>query len=212
MINSDGTYYLWDGFNVVYQPQYQWKDARQGTIDATTAVASDLPQIGSFECHKESCPHTFTVPAIMPWSYDFKYEEGHTAFNATSPGYLGRSAFSYDATVYNLGRRIGEGSNSTSALVVQYSPVFASYPYLVLKDTSSWWGFGKTPAVALHYYGSEGGGRDDGGNTIHDGRRSKVNGFSYKAFAYRVLRQVPLNESMPWAAAYRASFVDGNTT
>jgi len=212
MRNKDGTYYLWDGINVVYSPGYKWKNERIGTIDARTAASSDLPLIGKFECHAKSCPHIFKVPAITPWPYDFGYEEGHSAYNSTSPAYLGLHLITYHSTVYNLGRKIAEGSNSTSVLVVQYRPVYSSYPYLVLKDASSWWGFGKTPAVALHYYGSEGGGTDDGGATVHEGRRSKINGFSYKSFAYRVLYPVPLNESMTWAGAYQAGFTEGGHT
>lgn len=212
MRNSDGTYYVWDGINLVYLPDYKWKAAREGTIDARTGVESDLPAIGRFECHMDLCPYTFRDAAITPWSYHFSYEEGHAAYNSTSRGYTGPHIFSFHTVIYNMGRRIGDGTNSTSALVVQYRPVFASYPYLVLKDTSSWWGFGKTPAVALHYYGSEGGGRGDGAGTVHGERRSKINGFAYKSFAYRVLAPVPLNESLTWAGAYQAEFSDGNLT
>ncbi|MDE1863034.1 MAG: hypothetical protein KGI33_08990 [Thaumarchaeota archaeon] len=212
MRNEDGTYYVWDGINIVFDPHYEWKMERFGTIDTHTDSSSDIPLIGQYECHKRSCPHTFSVPAIEPWNYGFEYEEGHTAYNSTSPGDIHRHLFQYHTTVYNLGRKIGQGSNSTTALVVQYDPVYVNYPYTVLKDTSSWWGFGKSPAVALHYYGSIGGGQDDGSAVIHPDRRSKINSFDYTSFAYRITTPRPLNESMTWQASYPANFVDGNFT
>ena len=210
MRNGDGTYYTWDGINVVFDPHYKWKDQRFGTIDAHTDSQSDIQLIGKYECHQRNCPHTFSKPAIEPWSYNFGYEEGHTAYNSTTLDDIHRHVFSYHTTVYNLGRKIGEGNNSTTALVVQYRPVYTNYPYAVLKDGSSWWGFGKSPAVALHYFGSVGGGQDDGSATIHPDRRSKINSFAYASFAYRILVPIPLNESMTWSGSYPASFVDGN--
>ncbi|MDE1764296.1 MAG: hypothetical protein KGH88_08640 [Thaumarchaeota archaeon] len=212
MRNEDGTYYVWDGINIVFDPNYKWKMERFGTIDTHTDSSSDISLIGQYECHKRSCPYTFSVPAIDTWNYNFEYEEGHTAYNSTSLGDIHRHLFQYDTTVYNLGRKIGEGSNSTTALVVQYDPVYVNYPYTVLKDISSWWGFGKSPAVALHYYGSIGGGQDDGSAVIHPDRRSKINSFEYTSFAYRITTPMPLNESMTWQASYPANFIDGNFT
>ncbi|MDE1863537.1 MAG: hypothetical protein KGI33_11585 [Thaumarchaeota archaeon] len=211
MRNGDGTYYTWDGINIVYDPNYKWKNERFGTIDAKTAPSSDIPLVGTYECHMKACPHTFSVPAILPWRFTFGYEEGHAAFNSTSRAGIGRHLFVFHTTVYNLGRRIGAGYNSTYALVVLYNPVYVNYPYTVLKDTSSWWGFGKSPAVALHYYGSTGGGPGDTPG-IHPGRRSKVNGFAYDSFAYRITTPRPLNVTMTWQASYHASFSDGNFT
>ncbi|SRR5579875_1108417 len=210
MRNQDGTYYVWDGINIVFDPRYQWKMERFGTIDSHTDSSSNIALIGNYECHKRSCPYTFSNGIIEPWSYTFEYEEGHTAYNSTSSGDIHRHLFQYHTTVYNLGRKIGEGSNSTSALVVQYDPVYVNYPYTVLKDTSSWWGFGKSPAVALHYYGSIGGGEDDGSAVIHQDRRSKINSFEYTSFAYRILTPRPLNETMTWLGSYPANFIDGN--
>ncbi|MGI0061389.1 MAG: hypothetical protein ACREBA_02935, partial [Nitrosotalea sp.] len=210
MRNGDGTYYVWDGINIVFDPHYKWKNERFGTIDAHTDSRSDIQLIGNYECHQRNCPYTFSNSAIEPWSYNFEYEEGHTAYNSTTPVDIHRHIFSYHTTVYNLGRKIGEGENSTAALVVQYAPVYVNYPYAVLKDGSSWWGFGKSPAVALHYYGSMGGGQDDGSDVIHPDRRSKINSFAYTSFAYRILTPVPLNESMTWSGSYPADVVDGN--
>lgn len=210
MRNGDGTYYVWDGINIVFDPGYKWKTERFGTIDAHTESASDMSLIGKYECHKKSCSHTFSAPAIEPWNYNFGYEEGHTAYNSTSLGDIHRHLFEYHTVVYNLGRKIGEGSGSITALVVRYDPIYVNYPYTVLKDTSSWWGFGKSPAVALHYYGSVGGGQDDGLALVHPDRRSKINSFAYEIFAYRILTPVPLNESMTWQASFPAIFSYGN--
>jgi hypothetical protein len=209
MRNGDGTYYVWDGINIVFDPHYKWKNERFGTIDTHTDSRSDIPLIGSYECHQRNCSYTFSKPAIEPWSYNFEYEEGHTAYNSTTLSDIHRHVFYYHTTVYNLGRKIGEGDNSITALVVQYEPVYKNYPYAVLKD-SSWWGFGKRPAVALDYYGSVGGGQDDGSSVIHPDRRSKINSFVYTSFAYKILTPVPLNQSMTWSGSYPANFVDEN--
>jgi hypothetical protein len=210
MRNGDGTYYTWDGINIVFDPNYKWKNERFGTIDTHTDSRSDIQLIGKYECHQRNCPYTFSKPAIEQWSYNFGYEEGHTAYNSTTISDIHRHIFWYHTTVYNLGRKIGEGDNSTTALVVQYKPVYKNYPYAVLKGSSSWWGFGKKPAVALHYYGSIGGGQDDGSDTIHPDRRSRINSFVYTSFAYKILTPVPLNESMVWSGSYNANFVDKN--
>ncbi|HJU14154.1 MAG TPA: hypothetical protein VJ792_06815 [Candidatus Nitrosotalea sp.] len=212
MRNKDGTFYAWDGINLVYSPDYQWREAREGTIIPVTEYISDLPLMGQYECHRDSCQYAFSKPAITAWSYQFSYGQGHTAFNSTAPSFDGMHVIAYHTILYNMGRKIGDGYNSTSALVVQYRPVFVSYPYVVLKDTGSWWGFGKTPAVALHYLGSLGGGKDDGPGAMHEDRRSKINAFNYSSYAYRILAKVPLNESLTWAGAYQANFTDGNFT
>jgi len=209
MRNGDGTYYVWDGINVIFDPHYKWKDARFGTIDTHTDSKSDISLIGKYECHQKNCSYTFSNSAIEPWNYNFEYEEGHTAYNSTTSSDIHKHIFYYHTTVYNLGHKIGEGDNSTTALVVQYKPVYKNYPYAVLKD-NSWWGFGKRPAVALHYYGSVGGGSDDGSPVIHSDRRSKINSFAYNSFAYKILTPVPLNQSMTWSESYSANFVDDN--
>jgi hypothetical protein len=211
MRNTDGTYYVWDGINTIFNPDYKWKDARFRTLDTKTVSRSDISQIGFYECHERNCPHTFSVPAIKPWSYSFGYEEGHAAFNSTSLGDIHRHTFYYHTDLYNLGRKIGEGDNSTTALVVRYKPVYTSYGYTILKD-NHWWGFGNRPGVALHYLGSMGGGPDDQGEIIHKLRRSKINAFSYTSYAYRVLTEIPLNDTMSWSESRPANFVDENFT
>lgn len=212
MRNGDGTYYIWDGIDVVFDPQYRWKQERFGTIDARTEPYSDLMPIGRYECHKMSCPYALYDPAITPWTYNFEFEQGFAAYNSTADGELGRHLLRFHCDIYNLGRKIAEADSSVPALLVRYHPLYQNYPYVVLKDRSSWWGFGKTPAVALRYLGSEGGGPDDGGPEAHQDRRSKINGFAYASFAYRVEKPVPLNESMAWKGAFQASFTDGNFT
>jgi len=213
MRNLDGTYYIWDGINIVFNPQYQWKNQRVGTISAHTVYSSDMYLQKDFECQKKSCSDTLLYSRAMPWTFSYEYAQGQTNWVPGTGSDIKKHTFTYKTTVYNLGRLIGQSQfTKTDALVVKYDPVYnSSYGYTVLKD-GQWWGFGNRPAVAMHYLGSKGGGQDDPNQGIHEYRRSKMNSFSYNSYAYKILTPVPLNVTMTWSESHSANFIDDNFT
>ena len=54
--------------------------------------------------------------------------------------------------------------------------------------------------MALHYLGSEGGGPDDTLG-VHKYRRSKINGFAYRGYAYDPIKRIDLNQTLSWSSA-----------
>ncbi|MEO9307160.1 MAG: hypothetical protein ABI342_02470 [Nitrososphaera sp.] len=213
MRNLDGTYYIGDGINIVFNPNYQWKNQRVGTISAHTIYSSDVYLQKDFECQKKSCSDTLLYSRAKPWIFSYEYAQGQTNWVPETSSDIKKHIFTYKTTVYNLGRLIGQSQfTKTDALVVKYDPVYdASYGYTVLKD-NQWWGFGNRPAVAMHYLGSKGGGQDDPDQGVHEFRRSKINSFSYTSYAYKILTPVPLNDTMTWSESHSANFVDDNFT
>jgi len=211
MRNLDGTYYIWDGINIVFNPQYQWKNQRVGTISAHTTYSSDMYLQKDFECQKKSCSDTLLYSRAKPWTFSYEYAQGQTNWVPETSSDIKKHTFTYKTTVYNLGRLIGQSQfTKTDALVVKYDPVYdSSYGYTVLKD-GQWWGFGNRPAVAMHYLGSKGGGQDDPDQGVHEYRRSKINSFSYTSYAYKILTPVPLNVTMTWSESHSANFIDDN--
>ncbi len=213
MRNLDGTYYIWDGINIVFNPQYQWKHQRVGTISAHTTYSSDMYLQKDFECQKKSCSDTLLYSRAKPWTFSYEYAQGQTNWVPETSSDIKKHTFTYKTTVYNLGRLIGQSQFAkTDALVVKYDPVYnSSYGYTVLKD-GQWWGFANRPAVAMHYLGSKGGGQDDANPRVHEYRRSKINSFSYTSYAYKILTPVPLNVTMTWSESHSANFIDDNFT
>lgn len=211
MRNLDGTYYVWDGINIVFNPNYKWKNQRIGTISAHTVYLSDIILQKDFECQKISCTETLFYSRAQPWTFSYQYAQGQTNWVPQSSHDIKKHYFAYKTTLYNLGMKIGESQlTNTDALVVQYNPIYnASYGYTVLKD-NQW--FGNRPAVAIHYLGSQGGGIDDSGHVIHESRRSKINSFSYNSFAYKMLTIIPLTEPLTWSESHPANFTDENFT
>ncbi|SMH71252.1 hypothetical protein [Candidatus Nitrosotalea okcheonensis] len=211
MRNLDGTYYIWDGINIVFNPQYQWKNQRVGTISAHTVYSSDMYLQKDFQCQKKSCSDTLLYSRAKPWTFSYEYAQGQTNWVPETSSDIKKHTFTYETTLYNIGRLIGQSQFAkTDALVVTYDPVYnSSYGYTVLKD-NQWWGFGNRPAVAMHYLGSKGGGQDDSDRGIHEYRRSKINSFSYNSYAYRILTPVPLNVTMTWSESHSANFLDDN--
>lgn len=213
MRNLDGTYYVWDGINMVFNPNYQWKNQRVGTVSAHTTYSSDISLQKDFECQKRYCSNTLLYSRTKPWTFSYEYAQGQTNWVPETSSDIKKHTFTYKTTVYNLGRLIGQSQfTRTDALVVKYDPVYnSSYGYTVLKD-DQWWGFGNRPAVVMHYLGSKGGGQDDPDQGIHELRRSKINSFSYNSYAYKILTPIPLNDTMTWSESHYANFVDDNFT
>jgi len=200
--NLDGTYYLWDAINVIHWPIYKWQNERGGTLETKTIKKYDLANEKEFECQKKSagtCDYTLEHNHLAPWSKVFDHGAGLTIYNGTSEKDLGAHSFQYRVDLFNIGRYLNTTSGSTDALLVRYDPVYENYPYNMLED-NHWWAYGNRPAVALHYYGSHGGGPDDSAG-IHDLRRSKINGFDYTGYAFDPVNKVFLNEIMTWNSA-----------
>lgn len=200
--NLDGTYYPWDAINVIHWPVYKWQNERGGTLETVTAKKYDLTNEKEFECQKKSagtCDYTLEHNHIAPWNKVFDHGAGLTIYNGTSEKDLGSHSFQYRIDLFNIGRYLNTASGSTDALVVKYEPVYQNYAYNMLED-NHWWAYGNRPAVALHYYGSNGGGPDDSAG-IHELRRSKLNGFDYSGFAFDPVNKVFLNETMSWDSA-----------
>lgn len=200
--NLDGTYYLWDAINVIHWPTYKWQNERGGTLETVTTKKYDLANEKEFECQKKSagtCDYTLEHNHIARWNRVFDHGSGLTVYNGTSENDLGDHSFQYKIDLFNIGRYLNTTSDSTDALVVKYEPVYQNYAYNMLKD-EHWWAYGNRPAVALHYYGSNGGGPDDSAG-IHELRRSKLNGFDYLGYAFDPVNKVFLNETMSWDSA-----------
>jgi hypothetical protein len=200
--NLDGTYYLWDAINVIHWPIYKWQNERGGTLETVTTKKYDITNEKEFECQKKSagtCDYTLEHNRITPWSRVFDHGAGLAIYNGTLERDLGAHLFQYKIDLFNIGRYLNTTTGSTDALIVRYDPVYQNYAYNMLKD-DHWWAYGNRPAVALHYYGSNGGGPDDSPG-IHELRRSKLNGFDYSGYAFDPVNKVFLNEIMAWNSA-----------
>lgn len=200
--NLDGTYYLWDAINVIHKPIYRWQNERGGTLETVTTKKYDITNEKEFECQKKSagtCDYTLEHSHVQSWNKVFDHGAGLTIYNGTSDKDLGRHFFQYKIDLFNIGRYLNTTSGFTDTLIVRYDPVYQNYAYNMLKD-DHWWAYGNRPAVALHYYGSIGGGPDDSSG-IHEFRRSKLNGFDYSGYAFDPVNKVFLNEAMTWNSA-----------
>ncbi len=200
--NLDGTYYLWDAINVIHWPVYKWQNERGGTLETVTTKNYDLANEKEFECQKKNagtCDYTLEHNHITQWNKVFDHGAGLTIYNGTSENDLGVHSFQYRIDLFNIGRYLNTTSGSTDALVVKYEPVYQNYAYNMLED-NHWWAYGNRHAVALHYYGSNGGGPDDLPG-IHELRRSKLNGFDYSGYAFDPVNKVFFNETMTWDSA-----------
>ncbi len=204
--NLDQTYYLWDGINVLHIVRYKWQNERVGTLHTKTTKVYDLKIEKEFECRSGGCSYTLQHPGLSPWNYNFNYGSGSTLYNATGSKDYGRHTFIYKVELFNIHRYLNATSNSTDALVVKYEPVYTNYPYSMLIDDNAW-AYGNRLAVALHYFGSRGGEKDDTGG-MHELRRSKVNGYQYSGYAFNPVWPVVLHERLKWLGAVS---VDSNS-
>lgn len=181
--NLDKTYYVWDAINVVHTPIYKWKNERVGTIfvDITKDYAP-LTLEDEFQCESASCINTMTIPGFLPWTGTFDYGSGNTVYNATSLSLIGNHTISYNTKLFNIIPQIDEVDNSTSALVVEYEPVYDAYVYPVLKDDYKT-AFEDRMGIALHYFGSEStASNPDDVIGVHEDRRSKINDYFYSTW------------------------------
>ena len=181
--NLDKSYYVWDAINVVHNPIYKWKNDRVGTI--FIEIDKDhfpLALEDEFFCNAASCTNTMDISGFQPWTESFDYGGGNTVYNATSLDLIGNHTVSYNTKLYNIAPQIDENNNSTSALVVEYEPIYDAYVYPVLSDDKRL-AFDDRMGIALHYFGSEStDANPDDTIGIHEDRRSKINDYFYSTW------------------------------
>ena len=181
--NLDKTYYVWDAINVVHNPIYKWKNERVGTIFAEIDKDySPFTLEDEFFCNLASCTNTMIISGFVPWTESFDYGAGNTVYNATSLDLIGNHTISYNTRLYNISPQIDVNDNSTSALVVEYEPIYDAYVYPVLSDDQRL-AFDDRIGIALHYFGSEStDANPDDEIGIHEDRRSKINDYFYSTW------------------------------
>ena len=181
--NLDKSYYVWDAINVVHNPIYKWKNDRVGTI--FVEIDKDhfpLALEDEFFCNAASCTNTMDISGFQPWTETFDYGGGNTVYNATSLDLIGNHTISYNTKLYNIAPQIDENDNSTSALVVEYEPIYDAYVYPVLSDDQRL-AFDDRMGIALHYFGSEStDANPDDVIGVHEDRRSKINDYFYSTW------------------------------
>jgi len=195
--NLDKTYYVWDAINLVHNPLYKWKNDRVGTIFVEIAKDySPLTLEDEFQCELASCVNTMSIPGFKPWTGTFDYGSGNTVYNATDLSLIGEHIISYNTKLFNITPQIDENDNSTSALVVEYEPIYDSYVYPVLSDDQRL-ALHDRMGIALHYFGSQStDANPDDTIGIHEDRRSKINDYFYSTWG-----------ADPW----EFEFLDGTT-
>jgi hypothetical protein len=181
--NLDKSYYVWDAINVIHNPIYKWKNERVGTIFAEIDKDySPLTLEDEFFCDAASCTNTMNISGFLPWTESFDYGGGNTIYNATSLDLIGNHTISYNTRLYNIVPQIDVNDNSTSALVVEYEPVYDAYVYPVLSDDQRL-AFDDRIGIALHYFGSEStAANPDDDIGVHEDRRSKINNYFYSTW------------------------------
>ncbi len=197
--NLDGTYYLWDPIVVRHVPELLWKNHRENTIHFETVKTPDLKIETHIECGLNSCNKVLKHTGVTPSPWSLGNGDGITMYNATGTSDLGRNFFSYDTDVFNAGILLDSDSDKTDALAVRYKPEYSQYPYPLLSDDHRT-SYEDRAAVALHYFGSHGGGPDDDAG-IHEDRRSKINDFLYAGAGFDPWNLVLFNETLAWSEA-----------
>ncbi len=181
--NLDKSYYVWDAINVIHNPIYKWKNDRVGTIFVEiTKDYSPLTLEDEFQCELASCTNTMIISGFEPWAGTFDYGGGNTVYNSTSLDLIGNHTISYNTKLFNIVPQIDQNDNSTSALVVEYEPIYDAYVYPVLRDDQRL-AFDDRMGIALHYFGSEStDANPDDVIGIHEDRRSKANDYFYSTW------------------------------
>ena len=198
--NLDGTYYLWDPVTVLHVQQFRWKDHRANTIHFETDRSTNLHTEAALECGENSCDMTLEHSGLAASRWRLGNGDGVTIYNATGEPHLGRAEIDYDVRVYNNGELLLDyNEEETDALIVLYLPQYTEYPYSLLSDDMRT-SYQNRASVALHYFGSLGGGPDDA-ELLHEDRRSKINDFAYAGFGLDPWHPVAFNETLSWSEA-----------
>ena len=196
--NADGSYYVEDPITLHHEPVLKWKDERQ-TIHFDVLVEAQLPLESRFWC-EGPCTVVLEREQTSPSVFEMGRGEGLSVYSAPDHASLGRADFEYHVRAYNGDVLLGSASASSHAQIVVYDPVYIVHAYPVLSDdgrTSYENGVG----VALHYFGSRDG-------VIHEGRRSKVDAFSYSGEARGPWEPVALSTKLEWSGARGAKGVE----
>lgn len=197
--NLDGTYYVWDPVTIKHVPELKWKNHRDNTIRFEIGRGSSLNLEGTLDCHRNSCDKTLVHPGTAASRWALGNGDGLAVYNATDYSAIGLHDMEYHVTAYNGDAALASDEESTGALVVRYDPVYSEYPYPVLSDDMRT-SYENRAAVALHYFGSVGGGPNDAGG-LHEDRRSKVNGFDYSGVGFDPWEPVQLKGELAWSEA-----------
>ena len=193
--NADGTYYVADPVAIVHEPVLEWKDARHPTMKFEVSAESRLPLESRLWC-QGPCTAELERARTAPSAWKLGSGEGLSVYSAPGQEHLGPARFEYTVRASNAGVPLGSARASESALVVPYDPVYSAYAYPVLSDGGRT-SYEDRVGLALHYFGSRDG-------VLHEGRRSKVDSFSYSGQARGPWEQVPLSAELEWSGALGA--------
>lgn len=199
--NLDGTYYIWDPITIQHIPTLKWKNSRDNTIHFEIKKGgNDLTLERYTECKHNRCDITLQHKNMVPISLDIGNGDGIAIHNATVPPRdLGLHDFVYNVTAYNNDVVLDQDIRTITGLVVAYKPKYVVYPYSLLSDDHRT-SYENRAAVALHYFGSYGGGaKYDDDDTLHEDRRSKINDFSYVGIGFDPWRPVVFNNTLHWS-------------
>ena len=198
-INLDGTHYVWDPITIHHIPELKWKNNRDNTIHFDVQKIPDLRIENELDCDYNSCRSRLIHPGTTPSTWDLGNGDGLTIYNATDSSDLGWNDFAYNVTAYNGDAFLAGDYDTIGSLVVKYAPKYSQYPYSVLSDDNRT-SYENRAGVALHYFGSQGGGPDDASG-LHEDRRSKINGYAYAGVGFDPWTPVFLNGTLGWSEA-----------
>lgn len=184
--NLDGTYYHDDPVHIRHEPSWKWADERAAHVNFTVVrLHDDIPVDDEYDCdtaRQESdgmpgssgrCANVTgtSSPNWLRQEKQYGNGDGRTVYVADTGFDFGTYDFAYNMTAYNLGEpaATNNGTDSTSATLVPYEPVYESvYSYPVLADAREY-AFDDRRGMVVKYAGSA----QDG--VVHGERRSYVN-------------------------------------
>ena len=204
--NLDETYYMWDPIVIRQVPDLLWKNHRSNTLHFEVVRIPDSRLEMLVDCVDNQCTKTLEHPAVKPSTWDLGNGDDITMYNATGDSSLGRNFFAYDVVATNAGLVIDHDHEKIDVLVVQYDPEYSQYPYSALSDDHKT-SYENRAAVALHYFGSFGGGPDDT-ESLHEDRRSKINDFHYFGVGFDPWNPVSFDEILYWDEARDAGVLE----
>ena len=204
--NLDGTYYVWDPITIHHIPELKWKNNRDNTIRFDVKKIPDLAIENKLDCHRNSCSLELENPRTITSVWNIGNGDGLTIYNATGTSDLGLNNLAYNITAYNGDAFLVWTYNFTDVLVVRYDPEYSQYPYSALSDDNRT-SYENRAAVALHYFGSLGGGPDDI-KALHEDRRSKINDYAYAGVGYDPWTPVFFNDTLHWSEAPDVGILD----
>lgn len=207
--NADGTFYPWDPVAILHVPVLAWKDERHATLGFETRTSDPVPKHTAIECGRGSCGMVLEHPGTAASAWELGNGEGVSVYEAAA-GDLGPHGFGYAVSAANAGVQLGTARASAGALVVEYLPEHAGYPYPLLSDDGRT-SYEDRASVALRYAGSAGGGPGDAPG-LHAGRRSLVNSYEYLGAGYGPWEPRVLGTQLAWSEALDAGAVPGNGT